>query len=125
MEFTDDALDGMLRFVRRFWGVVNEIALGSAADGPVGEPGPLTRKAHETIARVTDDIGRRESFNTAISAVRGLVNDLLRAPDAPDARFAAETAVSLIQPYAPHVAEELWSRLGHTRLWVEPWPVAD
>jgi leucyl-tRNA synthetase len=54
-----------------------------------------------------------------------LVNELSKAPDAADARFAAETAVSLIQPYVPHVAEELWSRLGRTALWTEPWPVAD
>ena len=42
-----------------------------------------------------------------------------------DSRFAAETAVSLIQPYAPHVAEELWALLGGERLWEAPWPVAD
>ena len=55
-----------------------------------------------------------------------LVNELSRAgAQDPAARFAAETAVSLIQPYAPHVAEELWQRLGHERLWEEPWPVAD
>src|SRR5262249_58972598 len=46
-------------------------------------------------------------------------------PEDPAARFAVESAVSLIQPYAPHVAEELWSALGHSRLWAEPWPVAD
>jgi len=44
---------------------------------------------------------------------------------APDARFATETAVSLIQPYAPHIAEELWGVLGHERLWEAPWPEAD
>ncbi len=54
-----------------------------------------------------------------------LVNELSREPHGPDSRFAAETAVSLIQPYAPHVAEELWERLGHERLWSHPWPVAD
>jgi len=54
-----------------------------------------------------------------------LVNELAADTSAPDARFAAETAVSLIQPYAPHVAEELWERLGRERLWEEPWPVAD
>jgi leucyl-tRNA synthetase len=54
-----------------------------------------------------------------------LVNGLAADTSAPDARFAAETAVSLVQPYAPHVAEELWERLGGSRLWEEPWPVAD
>jgi leucyl-tRNA synthetase len=122
MEFTDVGLEGMLRFVRRLWRIVNEVA---DAAPHAGDPGPLTRKAHETIAKVTDDIGRRESFNTAISAVMELVNELARDVVAPDARFAAETAVSLVQVYAPHVAEELWARLGNSRLWEEPWPVAD
>jgi leucyl-tRNA synthetase len=54
-----------------------------------------------------------------------LVNELSRAPEDPAAPFAAETAVSLIQPWAPHVAEELWERLGHERLWEQPWPQAD
>jgi leucyl-tRNA synthetase len=74
---------------------------------------------------VTDDIGRRFVFNTPIAAVMELVNELGRDPSAPGARFAAETAVSLIQPYAPHIAEELWAALGHERLWEQPWPVAD
>jgi leucyl-tRNA synthetase len=74
---------------------------------------------------VTDDIGRRFVFNTPIAAVMELVNELGRAPTDPAVRFAAETVVSLIQPYAPHIAEELWQRLGHDRLWEQPWPVAD
>jgi leucyl-tRNA synthetase len=57
--------------------------------------------------------------------VMELTSELARAPDDPAARFAAETAVSLIQPYAPHLAEELWERLGNERLWAEPWPEAD
>jgi leucyl-tRNA synthetase len=58
-----------------------------------------------------------------------LVNDVYHAKDDPgrvsEARFATETAVSLIQPYVPHIAEELWERLGHERLWATPWPEAD
>jgi leucyl-tRNA synthetase len=54
-----------------------------------------------------------------------LVNEISRSPGDPAARFAAETAVSLIQPYAPHIAEELWERLGHERLWEQPWPQPD
>src|SRR5206468_10216645 len=68
---------------------------------------------------------RRFQFHTPISAVMELANEIAAAPDAPDARFATETAVSLIQPYAPHIAEELWSVLGHERLWETPWPEAD
>jgi leucyl-tRNA synthetase len=122
MDFTEEAFEGMVRFVRRLWRIVGEVV---AADARPEAGGALTRKAHETIAKVTDDIGRRESFNTAIAAVMELVNELSRDVSASDARFAAETAVSLIQPYAPHAAEELWEALGHERLWEQPWPVAD
>ena len=54
-----------------------------------------------------------------------LTNELVGDPEDPAARFAAETAVSLIQPYAPHLAEELWEQLGNERLWEAPWPQAD
>ena len=75
---------------------------------------------------MTDDIERRFVFNTPVAAVMELVNELVDERRTTRRRaFAAETAVSLIQPYAPHVAEELWSALGHARLWAEPWPVAD
>jgi leucyl-tRNA synthetase len=122
MEWTEASVEGMVRFVRRLWRVVHEVVEASSEPG---EPGELARKTHETIAKVTDDIGRRFAFNTAIAAVMELVNAISADPADPDARFAAETAVSLIQPYAPHVAEELWERLGHERLWEQPWPVAD
>jgi leucyl-tRNA synthetase len=123
IEWTQTSVEGMVRFLRRLWRVVHEVAEAA----PAGEPenGPLARKAHEVIAKATDDIGRRFAFNTSISAVMELLNELSPATDSRDARFAAETAVSLIQPYAPHIAEELWQRLGRERLWAEPWPVAD
>ena len=121
MEWTDAGIEGMSRFVRRLWRVVNE----AAEQAPVDTGGPLVRRAHETIQRVSDDLDRRMQFHTPISAVMELVNDLADAPDAPGARFAAETAVSLLQPWAPHVTEELWLRLGHERLWEQPWPEAD
>jgi leucyl-tRNA synthetase len=125
MEWTEASVEGMLRFIRRLWRVVHEVAERNSETSGKGERGPLTRKTHATIAKVSDDVGRRFAFNTAIAAVMELLNDLSRDTAAPDARFAAETAVSLIQPYAPHVAEELWERLGHERLWREPWPQAD
>jgi leucyl-tRNA synthetase len=125
MDWTEEGVEGIARFLRRLWRIVGEARYASPDPQPDPEPSLLSRKAHETIARVTDDIGRRFVFNTPIAAVMELVNELGRDPAAPGARFAAETAVSLIQPYAPHVAEELWSRLGHERLWEQPWPVAD
>jgi leucyl-tRNA synthetase len=96
-----------------------------AERAPADGDGPLVRRAHQTIQRVTDDLDRRIQFHTPISAVMELVNDLGDAPDAAGARFAAETAVSLLQPWAPHVTEELWERLGNERLWETPWPKAD
>ncbi len=122
-DWTEEGVEGISRFLRRLWRVVNEVAQSAPPDG-AGD-GRLARKAHETIANVTDDIDRRFQFNTPIAAVMELVNEFSRDPASPDARFAAETAVTLIQPYAPHIAEELWERLGHERLWEEPWAQAD
>jgi leucyl-tRNA synthetase len=125
MEWTEDGFEGTVRFVRRLYRLVGEVAAAAtpAGDVPANE---LYRKAHETIAKVTDDVGRRLSFHTAISAVIELVNELSRAGvEDPAARVAAEAAVSLLQPYAPHLAEELWEQLGHEHLWEQPWPVAD
>ena len=123
MEWSEEGVEGVSRFLRRLWRIVNEVAERAPRD----EAGPtdLARAAHRTIAKVTDDIDRRFQFNTPIAAVMELVNELGRSTEDPAARFAAETAVTLIQPYAPHIAEELWSRLGHERLWEQPWPQAD
>jgi leucyl-tRNA synthetase len=125
MEWTDEGLEGMARFLRRLWRVVNEVAEAGAPPAGGAEATAVLRKAHETIAKVTDDIGRRFVFNTPIAALMELVNELTPATSDPHARFAAETVLSMIQPYAPHIAEELWERLGNERLWEQPWPVAD
>ncbi|HXV58226.1 MAG TPA: leucine--tRNA ligase, partial [Gaiellaceae bacterium] len=100
IEWQDRDIEGMSRFVGRLW----RLGLEAAARGPVEVPpdAPLVRRAHETIARVTDDIERRFQFNTPIAAVIELVNDVYLAKDDParagEVRFAVETAVSLIQP---------------------------
>ena len=62
MEWTDSGIEGLERFLKRLWRVVHEV-VGQARDGDPGD-GPLARKTHETIARVSDDIGRRFTFNT-------------------------------------------------------------
>jgi leucyl-tRNA synthetase len=124
-EWQDTGLEGTWRLLDRLWRLALE-----AAELQPGEPGDgeLVRAAHRTIARVSDDIERRFQFHTPIAALFELVNEIYREKDTAepaDVRFAVETTVSLIQPYAPHVAEELWQRLGHERLWEAPWPTAD
>ncbi len=123
-EWQDSGFEGIVRFLHRLWRAVMEQCAKPPLDGPVPDTA-LARKAHETIAKVTDDIGRRFALNTPIAAVMELVNELTKTPGDPAGRFAAETAVSLIQPYASHIAEELWVELGHERLWEEPWPKPD
>jgi leucyl-tRNA synthetase len=126
-EWQDAGIEGMFRFLGRLWRLGLEVAGGEPNGVPAS--GPLVQRAHETIAKVTDDIERRFQFNTPIAAVMELVNDVYHAKDDPargaEVRFATETAVSLIQPYVPHLSEELWERLGHERLWRTPWPEAD
>ncbi len=126
-EWQDAGIEGMFRFLGRLWRLGLEVAEAGLVDG--APEGPLVRKAHETIAKVSDDIERRFQFNTPIAAVIELVNDIYAAKDdpaqSPAVRFATETAVNLIQPYVPHITEELWQRLGHERLWSTPWPEAD
>ncbi|MEO8291230.1 MAG: leucine--tRNA ligase [Gaiellaceae bacterium] len=126
-EWQDAGIEGMFRFLGRLWRLGLEVAERvDVSEEPGGE---LARKAHQTIAKVTDDIERRFQFNTPIAAVMELVNEIYGAKDDPeqaaDVRFATETAVSLIHPYVPHIGEELWQRLGHEHLSAAPWPEAD
>ncbi|WP_217915611.1 leucine--tRNA ligase [Miltoncostaea marina] len=141
IEWSDRNVEGQRRFVDRIWRLVGGLeagplverpALEALAADPVAEE--LVRKAEATIAKVGADIGERFSFHTAISAVQELVN--LATKDAAEGalgdevgrdalRYAAQTAVSLLFPFAPHVSCELWEALGGEALWREPWPVAD
>ena len=85
------------------------------------------RKANWAIEKVTGDIRGRFSFNTAISAVMELINDVYRHPVARRhaRRFAVATAASLVFPFAPHLASEVYERLTGERVWEQPWPDAD
>jgi leucyl-tRNA synthetase len=108
-----------------------------AATPTTGEGRAFRRVVHETIARVTGDIEKDFHFNTAISAIMELVNALHAfAPASRDRmpageraallREAVETLLLLLGPFAPHLSEELWERLGHAEsLFTRPWPVAD
>jgi leucyl-tRNA synthetase len=139
-EWSDSGVLGPARFLDRLWKAVLQIA--DASTGAPLPPAPpaaegaaleLLRLTHRSIQRVTEDIDRRLQFNTAIAAAMELLNGIekVRAPLIADTtgqqvlRHAAGTLVCLVQPFAPHIAEELWERLGGERLWETPWPVAD
>ncbi len=136
LEWSDDGVAGAYRFLRRLWkavhahlgrGPVAPLDRAALADGSRA----LHRKTHATIAKVSDDFGRRQTFNTAIAAVMELLNDITRLDqDAPQAaaveREALETAVLLLAPVVPHIAQALWRHLGHNTPLVDArWPVAD
>jgi leucyl-tRNA synthetase len=126
-EWQDAGIEGTARLLDRIWRLGLEVGAGPAVPPP--SDGDLLRLTHRTIAKVSDDILRRFQFHTPIAALFELVNEVYRVKDdaarAGEVRFATEIAVSLVQPYAPHVAEELWERFGHERLWEQPWPEAD
>ena len=132
----DEGVQGAFRFLKRFWTAVHShVAQPRAAkvnpdllDGPQKD---LRRKTHQTIAKVSDDIGRRYTFNTAIAAIMELLNAVNRFDDpSPAGRSVAGEAldaiVLLLSPIVPHIAHELWQALGHRRpLVYERWPVTD
>ena len=98
-----------------------------------GPHATLLAKAHWAIDKVTRDIDRRFQFNTAISAVMELVNEIYRVKDglyddpvgSACVRFATSTAVSLLFPFAPHLCCEVYEWLEGERVWEQPWPEAD
>ncbi|MCW2920461.1 MAG: leucyl-tRNA synthetase [Thermoleophilia bacterium] len=143
-EWQDNGIGGTRRFLDRLWRYVHGVArLEAAGDSIVGSPSldelradatahELAAAAHEATKKVTADIGPRMHFNTAIAALMEATNTgtkLLgsRADDAPaivdvSHRYLAQTIVGLVQPFAPHIASELWSVLGGDAVWAQPWP---
>ena len=139
LEWTDAGIEGAWRFVNRLWRMV-EVAVGNDANSDragarsggndVDRELALRRDMHRTIARVTDDL-EKFGFNRAVARIRELTNMVAEfAVEGTSAAAARKevlgTIVLLIGPLMPHLAEELWARLGHRSLVVdEPWPAAD
>jgi len=153
LEWKEGGVDGMHRFLKRVWraladaGTSESTSTGTSTGTSVSlstdiapeidqaaldaPSAALRRKTHETIAKVTDDIERRLTFNTAIASMMELFNELVRHesadPQAPSVRHEAASAlVRLLQPFVPHMTHELWQRLGYgTALMNEAWPEVD
>ncbi|WP_232820942.1 leucine--tRNA ligase [Dyella sp. C11] len=137
LEWSEAGVEGMARFLRRFWREVTTHAANP--DHPVTDPAALDagqktlrRQVHETIQKVSDDFGRRHSFNTAIASLMELLNALNKFNDQSDQgravrHEALEAMVLLLNPVVPHVSHALWQVLGHPASVLEdqPWPIVD
>ena len=135
-EWSEAGLEGAARFLKRLWTMVHDhTAAGAVAQLQVQDLSAagkaLRRKTHETLQKADDDYGRRQQFNTVVSAVMELLNTVGKTAPANDADRAAvqeawESAVLIISPIAPHIAHELWGVLGRNGALVEqPWPGVD
>jgi leucyl-tRNA synthetase len=136
LEWSESGVEGAFRFLRRTWAMCT----GHVAGGPVEalditqlttEQKTIRRHLHDTIAKVSDDVGRRQTFNTAIAAVMELCNHLGRFGDrSPQGRAVLDEAwravVRLMAPITPHICETLWEMLGESDSVANtPWPAVD
>jgi leucyl-tRNA synthetase len=132
-EWSEQGIEGVHRFLKRLWRLTAEVK--QAGDGSIGarpsEEGDraLRRAGAAAIVAVTTDINDGFAFNTAIAALMKLLNECTRAVrDGVSIQVATgtlATLASLLQPFAPHLASELYYQLTGERVWTTPWPVAD
>jgi leucyl-tRNA synthetase len=140
LEWSDQGVEGSYRFLNRIWRLVtlnlesmSGVSAYTGGGTLTGQIRALHRKTHETIKKVTGDIENRFHFNTAISAVMELVNDVNQFLSSNEkkndtawsvVREAVEATVVLLSPVAPHITEELWQMLGHARSLIDvSWPI--
>ncbi len=136
LEWQESGVEGANRFLKRVW----KLAFEHTAKGAAGQldisalsddQKALRRDLHKTIAKVSDDIGRRQTFNTAIAAIMELMNKLTRAPQESEQdralmQEALLSVVKMLYPFTPHASFVLWQALGGAgEIDNAPWPVAD
>ena len=137
LEWSDTAINGSFRFLKKLWSTVqlknDQIkSIGSIEGNECFNPmqTDLRRKTHKTIAKVTDDIGRRYTFNTAIAAIMELFNHLNAFKinsdlDQKVARESIETILLLLSPIVPHICNRLWHEIGNENAIIyERWPTS-
>jgi leucyl-tRNA synthetase len=136
LEWSDKAVEGSHRFLNRLWrAVLSHVEKGPVAELNVDELNDdlkaLRRQTYQTLTKVSDDLGRRHTFNTAIAAIMELMNAVTKiADDDQQARAvmqeALEKVVLMLAPITPHICHELWSQLGaETAVVNESWPQVD
>ena len=136
LEWSDSGVEGASRFLKRLWKqVYRHVAAGPAAALNVAELNAAQKavrhSVHTTLAKVSDDVGRRYTFNTAIAANMELLNTLARFADDSDQgravmQEALDAVVLMLSPIVPHITHELWQQLGHGQAVVDcAWPLVD
>lgn len=136
LEWQESGVEGAHRFIKRLWKLASEYVAQDNSEALdvsklTSEQKALRREVHKTIAKVTDDIGRRQMFNTAVAAVMELMNHLQKAPqttgqDRAIIGEALSAVVRLLYPIIPHVSFTLWNELGNTNsIEDSQWPVVD
>jgi len=120
--WSTNSVEGISRFLDRVWRMcTREDGTIALADAPA--PEDLSRLMHRTIRKVTEDLEALK-FNTAISQMMVFVNEVMKQPARP--RALLQPFMLLVSPFAPHLAEELWRRMGHAEsLAYAPWPAYD
>ena len=133
LEWSDSGVEGAHRFIKRVWRLIHDFGQTAPADVPDNlstEQKDLRRKVHETIAKVTDDYGRRQTFNTAVAAIMELCNELSRhgAETEADRTVVNEglrAVLRMLWPITPHLTESLWHTLTDERFAESEWPEVD
>jgi leucyl-tRNA synthetase len=134
LEWSDAGVEGSYRFIKRVWRLVhdNKALFANKATTTTdisAAAKELRRLTHQTIQKVTVEIGERNHFNTAVSSVMELVNGISSYPATEDRtvlREALESVVLLLAPFVPHLSEELWEVMGHTgTVHLATWPKYD
>ena len=133
LEWSDSGVEGAHRFIKRVWRLIHDFGQTAPADVPESlstEQKDLRRKVHETIAKVTDDYGRRQTFNTAVAAIMELCNELSRhgAETEADRTVVNEglrAVLRMLWPITPHLTESLWHTLTDERFAESEWPEVD
>ena len=138
LEWSDTAINGSYRFLKKLWKLIKthqdsikDISGISSNEKFNGNQNKLRRKTHQTISKVTDDIGRRYTFNTAIAAVMELVNEVsaFNVDDELDRQVikeAIESILLLLSPIVPHICHQLWLDINHDQPIIDArWPKFD
>ena len=136
LEWKEGGVDGMHRFLKRVWrevATLDESFMAAQLDVDNLDDGQkaLRRKTHETIAKVSDDIERRMTFNTAIASMMELFNEIGRFDDVTEQGKAVKheavaALIRLLSPFTPHITHELWQGIGFTTALInEAWPEVD